>query len=106
MKVKAWQPSADVFCNSDRWFIKLEIAGVQVEDISISTCKDRLLIKGIRRDILLKEHVFYQSLEIAYSQFERSIKVPFSIEDSNVEWEYKDGMLLIRVATPGEHDLP
>jgi HSP20 family molecular chaperone IbpA len=102
MKVQTWQPAADVFSKGDRWFVKLEIAGVQVDDICISACSDRLIITGVRRDILLKECVSYHSLEIAYSRFERSIMVPFNIDSSSIDWEYTDGMLLIRLGTVGE----
>jgi HSP20 family protein len=97
MTIGVWQPRADVYRFGERWFVKLELAGIQVNDIDVSAYESTLSVRGIRRDILLDENPFYHSLEISYSHFERKVNIPFNIEPSSICWEYNAGMLLIQL---------
>lgn len=97
MEFAIWKPPADIMRRGERWFIKLEVAGVCPEEVEISARDNALRVRGCRRDMLLEHGYFYHSLEISYSRFERIIELPFRIDKENIRWQYRDGMLLIQL---------
>jgi len=94
-----WCPSADVYRTADGWLVKLDLAGVRPEDIRISTRGSRLIVRGSRRDCTVQEDCRHYRMEIEYSQFERSIELPGSLEDADLRTDYRDGMLYVRIRT-------
>ncbi len=92
-----WQPLLDVYRTPDGWLIKIDLAGVRPEDVSLSLQGQRLTVRGTRRDCCLGEACGHYLMEIAYSHFERSIQLPEEIEFLRLSTEFRDGMLLIRL---------
>ena len=92
-----WQPSADIFRCDGHWFIKLELAGVEPDQVTLQVDGDRLVISGQRRDSVRKGNPFYHSLEISYSRFRRTLQLPFAIDPDSIELGYQSGMLLIQL---------
>lgn len=93
-----WRPAADIYRTPDGWLIKLELAGVPAQEIQVSGHGRELIIRGQRRDLELTEGMEFYSLEIAYSQFERCLALPFDLEGTRVRTEHRHGMLLIHIA--------
>lgn len=93
----AWRPSADVYACRRGWLVKFDLAGVRLEDIELTVNGPRITVRGERRDWTIEEGQRYHSMEISYSRFERSIDLPINLERCQVETEYRDGMLLVRV---------
>lgn len=96
MTNKIWQPSADIFHCADQWYVKLELAGIAPDNITIMARGNTLSVSGTRRDTQERSNPFYHSLEIAYSNFSRTIRLPVVIDQDSISWEYQDGMLLIQ----------
>ena len=94
-----WRPRADVHRLSGGWLVKLELAGVQLDDVRIVARGDRLWIQGTRRDVEIHECLDCQLLEIEYSRFERMLELPGLSESAEIGVSYRDGMLLIRIRT-------
>jgi HSP20 family protein len=94
----AWQPSVDLYRTRDGWVVKLELAGVRLQDIAITVHGSQLRVEGVRRDWLVEAGWRHQALEIAYNRFERTITLPCDLEQARITVEYRDGMLLLRVA--------
>jgi HSP20 family protein len=92
-----WQPLADVYRTPDGWLVKWDLAGVRPEDISLVVEGPRLTVRGTRRDACLSEGCRHYRLEIAYSQFERTIELPEDVERACIATEYRQGMLLVRL---------
>jgi HSP20 family protein len=92
-----WRPAADVYCTETGWLVKLDLAGVNLDEISIETSGSRLCVRGVRRDSLLQQGCRYHSLEIAYSEFERGVDFPVDLEGARISTEYHAGMLLVRI---------
>jgi HSP20 family protein len=93
-----WMPAADVYETHTGFIVKLELAGVRPQDISVSVSGDFLRIRGRRRDWIVEETRCCRSLEICYEQFERLFELT-GLEQSDVTTEYRDGMLLVKIAT-------
>jgi HSP20 family molecular chaperone IbpA len=98
----AWQPAVDVYRTPTGWLAKFDLAGIRLEDIRLEVEGRILRVQGIRRDMTLEEDWDYHCLEIAYSQFERQVEFPMSLERASITTEYQAGMLLVRIQPEGE----
>lgn len=94
-----WRPSADVYRRDDGWLVKFDLAGVRLEDLTVSVRGRVLIVRGCRRDQYVEKGLAHHSMEIAYSQFERRLELPCDLESARIASEYRDGMLLIRIQT-------
>lgn len=100
-----WRPSADVYRTGNGWLVKLDLAGVRPDDIELARRGRRLTVRGVRRDSTVRECQRSYSMEISYSQFERSFEFPEEIADAALNLDYRDGMLLLRIER-GEGERP
>jgi HSP20 family protein len=94
---RLWSPAADVYRTQDGWIVKFDLAGVSEADIEITIAGPNLRIAGVRRDSFYGEGVSYQQLEITYSRFERTLRLPCSIESAHLAQEYQDGLLILHL---------
>jgi HSP20 family protein len=94
---EGWQPSADVYRTQDGWLVKFDVAGVRAEDIQVKVDGRYLTVRGTRRDWCVEEGCQHYTMEISYSQFERSIALPVDLGRARLATEYRHGMLLVRI---------
>jgi HSP20 family protein len=99
---RRWSPAADVYRTKDGWLVKVDLAGVSLDEIEISVAGPLLSIEGTRRDAFCSETVSYHQLEITYSRFEKTLRFPCPIEGAHIESNYQDGLLLLRLRSPEE----
>lgn len=92
-----WTPAADVYRTRDGWFVKMELAGVEPDELEVTVEGDTLRVAGARRDARLTEAVSYHQLEITYSRFERIIRFPCPIEGAHLARSYNNGLLLLHL---------
>jgi HSP20 family protein len=93
----AWQPQADVYRSRDGWVVKLELAGVRPQDVSITVHGSQLRVDGVRHDWFVETGWSHHAMEIAYNRFERAIDLPCDLACARITVECHDGMLLLRV---------
>jgi len=90
-------PPMDVFAKGSDMIIRLELPGVEAEDLDISLSEHTLRITGERRsDKEIKEDDYYRR-ERSYGRFERSIPVPEKVTEKDIEATYADGILEVTV---------
>jgi HSP20 family protein len=94
-----WRPSFDVYQTRDGWLVKVDLAGVHAEDINVVAHGRSLHIDGVRRDCTLEEEYRCYVMEISYGRFERRVELPGSLDSAQINVNYRDGMLVIRVVT-------
>ena len=94
---RLWNPAADVYRSTDGWVVKVDLAGICADDIELAVYDSSLRIRGCRRDTFVKEGLSYQQMEITYSQFEKTIQFPCSIEEASVAHDYRDGFLVVNL---------
>jgi HSP20 family protein len=100
---RLWRPAADVYQTSDGWIVKVDLAGVSVDDLEITINDQTLRIAGCRRDTLYGEGVSYRQLEITYSRFEKTLHFPCSIADAHLARDYRDGLLILHLRSAQEN---
>jgi len=96
-----WQPAADIYRTPSGWLLKFELAGVTRDDVAIAVCGSRITVAGIRRDWVMEECCAHYSMEIAYNRFERAIELPGDLSQAQLDLEFRDGILMVRVITLG-----
>ena len=101
---RMWYPPADVYRTADGWIVKVELAGVSTEELEIEVAGETLRVGGCRRDTFHTESVSYHQLEITYSRFEKLIRFPCPIEGAEIETDYSDGLLVLRLRSPENCD--
>ena len=94
-----WRPAADVYRGPFGWLVKLEVAGVRLEDVSVQLAGSRLSISGQRRDLVIQEGCTQYSMELSYNRFERMIELPGNLDRARLELELRNGILLVRIDT-------
>lgn len=94
---RLWFPAADVYQTADGWVVKVELAGVSVEDIQIDVQGNILYIAGCRKDRSCAVGVSYQQMEITYSSFEKTLRFPASIEGVKLDHMFENGLLIIHL---------
>jgi len=60
------------------------------------------VLQGVRRDCGLEEGYRCYVMEISYGRFERSLELPCDLESSEINVQYRDGMLVIRIVMEEE----
>jgi HSP20 family protein len=92
---RAWRPPTDVYETDDAVIVKIEIAGMNPEDIQISFVDRVLTVRGTRQDT--DEKLSYHCLEIPYGEFDSEVVLPGSYDEDTIEARYENGFLRIVV---------
>ena len=99
--IKTWRPPTDVYETDECVVVKVEIAGMEEADFTISLSDRNLTIIGVRHDPLAEANglmLSYQQMEIRYGEFETKVYLPSAIVETEIEATYEDGFL--RVVLP------
>jgi HSP20 family protein len=99
----AWRPLADVYRTRDGWLLKFDLAGVRLEDVTVSVRGRLISVSGIRRDTVIDSGSSYYSMEISYNRFERTIEMPTQLDSARLTLEARDGILLVRLTEEAKH---
>jgi len=94
---RLWNPPADVYRSNDGWIVKIDLAGVCSDELEIEIQDSLLVIRGCRKDTVIREGFVYQQMEITYSRFEKTIQFPAPIEGASLKHDYRDGFLIINL---------
>jgi len=94
-KDKRWRPSVDIYETEGNIVIIAELAGIKKKDIQVTLNKDLLTISGKRHEWPRHHGTRFYQLEIEYGAFQRTFKLPVSIEEDAVSASYSDGFLKI-----------
>lgn len=90
-----WYPAADVYQTPDGWVVKVELAGVSGDEIEIAIEGNSLYIAGSRKDRSCASGISYQQMEITYSNFEKTLRFPATIDGATIEQMFENGLLII-----------
>lgn len=92
-----WAPNTDVYTTEDGLVVKVELSGMQREDLELAVEGNRLIISGQRPDGCRCPGVKFLVMEIHYGTFECVIEVPDTYELNQARANYQNGFLRIDV---------
>ena len=90
-----WVPAVDVYEQKDNYVVKVDLAGVNKEDVSLSLEKGTLTITGERKGESKTETGELYHSERFYGRFQRTINLPEALAADKVKAGYKDGVLTV-----------
>jgi HSP20 family protein len=95
----AWTPNTDVYETPDHLVVKMELAGIDREDLEITLNDRLLLVRGYRRDPCRQRHhrCSFRQMEIDYGYFERRVVIPRSVDGTHVRATFLNGFLHIEL---------
>lgn len=101
LRSHAWRPPTDVYETDEALVVRVEIAGMEEKDFTISLTDRLLTIRGVRQEA--SERRAYHQMEIFFGEFVSEIELPCAVQPENVNAEYQFGFL--RLELPKEQPL-
>jgi HSP20 family protein len=90
-------PATNVWVSDENAVVTTEIAGINPDDIEITTIKNSLTLRGSRKMEELGEGETYHRRERWTGQFSKTLQLPFTVEASKVEARFVKGILYIKL---------
>lgn len=86
-------PPAEMEETPDAIHLKIEIPGMDAKDLDVQVSAESVSITGERKSETKTEDKGMTRTEFRYGKFQRVIPLPARVQNTNVQAEYKDGIL-------------
>ncbi len=93
----AWTPPCDIYETDKAIVLKVELPGINKEDVSVSIDNNLLTIHGERKFQEETKRENYYRVERNYGEFFRSFTLPNYIEPAKILAEFKEGLLEVNL---------
>ncbi len=98
-------PSVDVSESETHIIVKADLPGVEKGDLHLELQDDVLTIKGERSEETEEgENEDRHVVERSYGSFQRSMRLPFTPVETDIDTRYEKGVLTVKVAKPKDAD--
>lgn len=97
LSLGTWTPPADLYETEEHVILKVELAGIEIEDVDVEVKDNILTIKGEREPKKTSEGEHYHRMESSYGHFQRSFKVTTAINKDEIKAKLTDGVLTITI---------
>jgi HSP20 family protein len=95
--LSAWGPPLDVEETDKEIMVRAEIPGVKAEELELSMSGNSLVISGEKKESEERKEKGYAYQERRFGSFRREVPLPSAVDADNVEAEYKDGVLEVKL---------
>lgn len=92
---QSWIPCADISEKNDEVIVKVELPGVAQNDITILLHRNRIELKGVKREQKPRGQIRYLRLEREYGTFRRFIFLPCAVVPEKSKALLENGVLTI-----------
>ncbi len=97
-----WAPPVDIYEQGGRVLLRVELPGLEKEDIGVDIENGLLSIRGDKKSLLGQENTAYHRVESRYGKFCRTFTLPDSLDSEKIEASYKNGVLTLSLARKQE----
>ena len=87
----------EVFEDEKRLIVRLEVPGMEKEDINIDVQERELRISGEKRFTRESSEGRWHVMQCAYGSFRRNISLPSSVKVDDAQASYKNGVLRVEL---------
>ena len=95
-----WWPALDGYEKDGKYFIRLELPGVEAKEVEVVAEGNSLIIKGERKNEKEVDEKNYFYRETSTGQFERRVTLPKGVDTSKIAARFEKGVLEISVPLP------
>jgi HSP20 family protein len=92
-----WAPAVDITETNEEYLIKVELPGVNKEDVKVSVNDNVLAIQGERRIEEEEKDKKHHRIERFYGSFARSFHLPENTDENHIRADYRDGILTLHL---------
>jgi HSP20 family protein len=92
-----WTPPIDVAENDKELTVRAELPGIDPKELDISVTGNQLVISGEKKELSETEEKDFYHSEARYGSFRRTIALPEGVDAENVDAEYANGVLTLRL---------
>jgi HSP20 family protein len=91
-------PLINLLEDEDKLYVEALTPGVDPKSLNVSVMQNRLTLSGEKSPVPseVKPEAFHRN-ERASGKFLRTLDLPVEVDDSNVQAEYKNGLLLVAI---------
>ena len=100
----SWLPShgwsmlgGDVFEDDDRLVVRLEVPGLEKDDLDIEIQDDALVVSGEKRFERQSTEGRWRVVQCAYGHFRRVVPLPVAVKADAASARYKNGVLRVEL---------
>jgi len=93
--LSTWIPAVDIAEHDNEYVVKLELPGVNKEDVKITLESNILTIQGDKKQEKETKKENYHRVERSYGAFQRSFTLPTTVKSDKIDAVYKEGVLTI-----------
>ncbi|HUB66325.1 MAG TPA: Hsp20/alpha crystallin family protein [Candidatus Methylacidiphilales bacterium] len=97
MTTAEWAPSVDIVEDDKEWVVKADLPEVKKDDVKVTVEKGVLTITGERKFEKEEKNKKYHRIERSYGNFLRSFTLPDDADGTQVNAEFKDGVLKVHL---------
>lgn len=91
------EPAADCFVEQGKFFVRIDLPGVDPADIDVKATDGALTVVAKRKEEQEKEEREFIERELPYGTFERTIELPEGVQVEAIRAAYKNGVLELTV---------
>src|SRR5947199_6622700 len=95
-------PAVDVYEDEHKVTLKLEIPGINQDDVDIRLENNTLTVRGERKFEKEEKEENFHRIERRYGSFARSFTLPNTLDTENVQAHYENGVLKIELSKRAE----
>jgi HSP20 family protein len=88
-------PELDVRENTNAITIEAELPGVEEKDVTVTLANGILIIKGEKKQEKEEKSESYHLTERSFGSFQRSLRLPDTVDDTKVEAHFDKGVLKV-----------
>jgi len=94
-------PAVDIYEDEKKVLLKLEVPGIDQEDLDVRVENHTLTVKGERKFEGEEKEENFHRIERRYGSFFRAFTLPTTVDTENVKADYQNGVLKLDVRKIG-----
>jgi|SRR5438105_7901580 len=95
-------PAVDIYEDENSLNLKLEVPGIDQKDLDIQLENNTLTVRGERKFEHEEKEENFHRIERRYGSFARSFTLPNTVDTENVQANYENGILKIKLVKRAE----
>ncbi len=97
-----WEPNTDILETEAHVIVRLELANVDREDVSVVVKNGKLQVSGVRRSVEGTDPIYFHQMEIHCGEFSKIITLPESIAHNEINASIQNGILSVFISKRGD----
>ena len=94
---QSFLPLAEMEQTEDAVYLKVEVPGMNVNDLDVQVTREAVMIAGERKSESKSQKNGMKRSEFRYGSFQRTIPLPIPVDNDRVKGDYQDGILTLEL---------